>query len=553
MAKIKFLQVIAFVLLMSCQPVFAAISATAVWTARTDATAANVNAGFFNSAGSSAGTDYSTGTLAHSSGSDLSTSNGSTNPCTVHSTHAFTSDEVRNGLVISTTGAGGHFTTGRYEVTSLSGSDAVLDRACANAASESSGTWKLGGALSLQDSTDSTVLKQMSAGNKLYIKAGTYTLTGTLNVSATAGTATAHIVYEGFNSTPGDLPLPGSGNQPIIKGGVFLFGQYYRITNLQLEHTAGDLIQNGGNNVTLVNNKIIERSTSANIAAIAPGTYWTIIGNEIISYNGYGIKHSNDIVVQNNYFHDSNIGIQNNGSGNNYSNHYVNNIFESMVTGGITWTAAETTGDIVTGNTFFGGVSNKTGYGVNFATGNADKFLMHNIFYGLATAIQAADAADANQGTPIYSNWNAFNNNTANTSNAVLGTNDITSDPGFKNVAQITGTAGSLSASTLTDNSADFSNVVNNQDFIYVISGTGATAGVYAITGHTTHTLTLGTAPGGSGSNINYQLTTGHNLMPGPNMVNKGLGLGSFPGALPSYTTLGAISKMPGSPRRVQK
>jgi hypothetical protein len=55
-----------------------------------------------------------------------------------------------------------------------------------------------------------------------------------------------------------------------------------------------------------------------------------------------------------------------------------------------------------------------------------------------------------------------------------------------------------VSGSVLTQSGADFSDVTNNSDYVYIIKGTGVTPGRYKITGHTTTTLTLDSAPGDS-------------------------------------------------------
>ena len=60
------------------------------------------------------------------------------------------------------------------------------------------------------------------------------------------------------------------------------------------------------------------------------------------------------------------------------------------------------------------------------------------------------------------------------------------------------GETATISSSVLTQTGADFSDVTDNVDRIYIRKGTGITPGYYLITAHTTTTLTLFTDPGTS-------------------------------------------------------
>lgn len=57
---------------------------------------------------------------------------------------------------------------------------------------------------------------------------------------------------------------------------------------------------------------------------------------------------------------------------------------------------------------------------------------------------------------------------------------------------------GTVSGSVLTQTGANFSDVIDNTDYVYIIKGTGVTPDKYLITGHTGTTLTLASAPGDS-------------------------------------------------------
>jgi hypothetical protein len=60
----------------------------------------------------------------------------------------------------------------------------------------------------------------------------------------------------------------------------------------------------------------------------------------------------------------------------------------------------------------------------------------------------------------------------------------------------------------LTDSGKDFTalGITKGRDLVYVVSGTGVTAGIYRITAVGTTTLTLETDPGSSGSAISYRV-----------------------------------------------
>src|ERR1019366_2896798 len=97
-----------------------------------------------------------------------------------------------------------NFTAGRYEIVSVSGNAATLDRACGTTNNASGGTWYEGGAFANGETVISTTLV---AGNTLWIKAGSYTApTTNWNIGAWTGTATLSIAITGYNTTRGDSP-----------------------------------------------------------------------------------------------------------------------------------------------------------------------------------------------------------------------------------------------------------------------------------------------------------------------------------------------------------
>lgn len=86
--------------------------------------------------------------------------------------------------------------------------------------------------------------------------------------------------------------------------------------------------------------------------------------------------------------------------------------------------------------------------------------------------------------------------NTTQSSNVPLRENNQTAvNPSFSAITELTGSTATISTTTLTQTGA-FSTVTDNQDYIQVHSGTGATVGVYLITSHTDDTVTVNNSIG---------------------------------------------------------
>jgi hypothetical protein len=517
-----------------------ALAASTVFEIRQQATAANVNSGGFNPSNATPGTDYSQQLTAQYTFADLASTIGTTNPPVVTSaSHSFVSADCGNLIHIN---SGTNWTAGFYEIVSVSGGAATLDRACGTSASLSSGTYHVGGALSLQDASDSTVCNAMVAGNKVWVLGGashpTYTLSGTLNITTNGGTLT-QISWEGYNSVRGDKPT--GALRPVLNSKVFLCGNNFNFTSMIFSSNIAATQVSSGTRCHFYLCKFVLSATTANIAAVTAANYNTFLSCEFVSYAGRGLTCPNEILVANSYFHDSDIGILNTNGTGNYGSTYTNCIFDSMVTAGISYSGACDTSDIINGCTFFGGITNKTGTGISLVTNAANKVIINNIFTGLATGVSVTDASGALQGTSFFLNFNDFYSNTTDVSNCTKGPSDIALNPGFANVGQLTGTGATVSGSTLAITSA--TGITINQDFVYIISGTGATAQQYLITNVSGTTLTLSSAPGGSGTNIVYQITTGRNFYPGANMGSAG-SIGTMPGGLSTgFQTIGALQR----------
>ena len=148
-----------------------ALSATCVFEVRT--TGSDTNGGGFDPGVSSPGTDFSQQNAAQVAYTDLVI--GSTNTQLTSSANPFSSTSPGN--FINITGGSG-FTTGWYEILSVSGSTATMDRAVGTASS-TGGTGNLGGAFA----SPGQVASIWVGSNTMYIKKGTFSLSSTQNVS----------------------------------------------------------------------------------------------------------------------------------------------------------------------------------------------------------------------------------------------------------------------------------------------------------------------------------------------------------------------------------
>lgn len=212
-------------LILSVTPAFAAIASTARWNVRTDG--ANTNGGCFDPGVASPGTDYGAQASAQVAFTDLVI--GATNTQLTSAGNPFSSASVGNCIDI-TSGTG--FTTGWYEVTSVTGTTATMDRAVGTASS-TGGHGNLGGALL----TLAQASTNLVSGNTVNVKNGTYTLTSAVAITNSS-------IWSGYNSTYNDITTATS-TRPLITTatnsvGLIASGTSVALTlkNLQLTTTA---------------------------------------------------------------------------------------------------------------------------------------------------------------------------------------------------------------------------------------------------------------------------------------------------------------------------
>ena len=538
---------IAFILFLSTKICDAAISASAVFEFRSTATASMVNGGGFVTGAS--GTDYSLQDAAQWTASD-GTSNASTT--FTSATMTFTSAIVGNVLHLT---AGTNGTVGWYEITGYMDANTItLDRNCSTGAM-TNGTFYVGGALSLNSTLDDDFFEEISGANtadgvKVWFKNGTYTLGEGVSIAG-AGGDQKPIVVEGYNVTRGDAPT--GTNRPTIAQGANNWtysGANWDEYNIIRTGTGTTVL--GGNGVTkkLINCKVTNNSSTAARNSISD--FGWVVNCELGSYRGNAINTSSSssfVKIYGCYIWGSNNGVTIGGTGGSMNRSIMNSIIESCVTNAIVFTGAQTGDFLISGNTLYGS-ENTTGTGGNFITGTTQVKILNNIIYGFATGVSHADVQ-----TVGYDDYNDYNNNYSDVSNWTKGANDSVLAPSFTNVGQVTGTTGVFVAggSKLVDTSKDFTALlVAAGDIVYIVSGTGVTAGNYLIdsistTTNPNDTLNI-TIPASPGTNTTadkvYQITTGHNFAIGTNL--KALGFpGAFQGGLTTgYMDIGAVQRV---------
>ncbi len=502
------------------------ISSSSVFEIRSTATASNVNGGFFVTGAS--GTDFSQQDAAQFALTGV-TSAGAGNEILSASAAA---SMVGNGIKVV---SGTNFTTGWFEITAVTPGVSITCSTNQAGASISigvgaSGVMNVGGALSLGHTSDDSVFENAVSTNPgivFWIKNGTYTLGSTVSIGS-VGTSILHHRIIGYATTRGDNPV-GSTRPTLASGAaIFTLGNFWDLRNVILTGTASPLLQPGSGS-RIINNKIVNSSITADRAAVGAGNNMFIFRNELISYRGYGVS-SNTLaaMVYCNFIHSSKVGIHNFAAGN--PSNYSGNIVASCVTAAIQFTNSATEFNLIERNTLYGS-KNTTGIGVSFAAGVTNANLVNNIIYGFTTGVSHGAA------NTCVDDFNDYFNNDTDVTNWTKGSNDVAIDPAFVGVNQVTGSTATTSGSVLTQAGADFtaSGVVAGRDYIYLVSGTGITAGIYGITAVGTTTLTLDIAPGTNATADKvFQITTGQDFS-----IAGALGVG-YPGSFPGGYTIGS-------------
>lgn len=499
-------------------------SASETWIPNTTAGCATVG----TPTGGTFGIDYSQGTAAIATATNLTCTAGST---TVTSASGLFTRMMVGNLIHLTALTGTGAIVGWYELVNYTdANNVVLDRTPTNGVNNiTAGTFYVGGAMSLNSTLDDELFEVMLAGNVVWVK-GSLTLGESISVSATpAGTVTNHGKIIGYSSVRGDNPTGGS--RPTVSNGAssFLIATRWDVYNLIVTGTTTTTFSSGTSG-TLYNCKFINTSTTADRTGVAPSTS-ILVDCEAISYRGYACTvGSTTTTIDGCYFHDSNYGLRFTAADSTGFT-VMNTIISDNVSGSISMSGAAVGRVTYLNNTLYG-ASTPRGVGIGCVTGTGALALSNNIIYGFVSGVSLADA----QNFSLSVN-NNFYNNTTDRTNWNTSSTDKALDPQFTNVGYLSGSTATTSGSVLTQSGADFSSVTDGVDFVYIPSGTGITPGKYPITSHTTTTLTLGIAPGTNATADKvWNIVTGHDFSIGTNLKAQG-----FPGAFQAGLTTGYL------------
>jgi len=480
--------------------------------------------------GGTFGVDYSQQDAAELTNTDLSTSGAAATTVTSAS-GGFT--PVMAGNIIHIT-AGTNFTVGWYEIVSYTNTNnVVVDRTPSPSAGGSGGTFYVGGAMSLASTLDDDFFDIVVSGNTVFIKNGSYTL-GESVIAANGGGVTTQIRVEGYNSVRGDAPA-GLARPTIAAGAQSLFFNsdwYLQYLIITTTHSSGVDMQTGSRTAAC---KFVNTSTSTDRPALRLRGSNHSYSCEEISVAGHAIllvNSNTSYYITTNYIHNSKNGIASSVAG-------INVLIGDCIITACTFAAVGFTGAtvsmiLINANTLYGS-SSTYGTGITLAAGEGNISIINNIIAGCATGVSHGTSGQRG----VICDYNDFYNNDTDVTNVNKGVNSKSLNPQFTDVTELTGT-GSTSGGVLSDGVQNFSNVQDNVDYLYVISG--AAVGWCLITAHTATTVTLSPNPGDSGSVV-YEAALLHNFAIGTNL--KALGFpGVFPGGLTQgYTDIGAVQR----------
>lgn len=485
------------------------------------------------------GIDYSQGTAAITTATNLVGALATSSAPTVTSlTQPFGIQHTGNIIHIT---AGTSWTTGWYEIVSVSTTTATLDRACGGTAAPTGGTFHVGGALSLNSTLDNAffITTGIPAGSIIWFKNGSYTAGQSITISGPSA-ATAPILVIGYNALRGDNPT--GSNRPTIALAANTLTLTSAISNLIITGTAAAMVTGSASigGIELTNCKLVNTSSTAGRVALTPsGNSRGCVGCEFVSQNGIGVSSGGHaLALFGCYLHDSVTGASSTLSSGVHV--IVDCVFEGNTTADITDSGASQGTGTYANNTFYGREA-QMGIGMNCSansTATTGVAMINNIFYGKATAVLMNTATLLNADV----NNNYFNNTAIGSLfSPWMSAKQI--DPQFVGASQITGSAANTSGSVLTDSGANFSGVNDNVDFLHVTGGTGVTTGCYLITSHTATTLTVNNALGTDSSNdCTYWISNGHNFAIGANL-KAGAVPSVFGGQTNSYLDIGAVQR----------
>ena len=386
-----------------------ALSANTVWEVRANGAATN-GGGFVSGA---SGTDYSQQDSAHATRTDI-VIDATTDTDITSAADNFASDDVGN-IINITSGTG--FTTGRYEIVSVSAGVATLDRAVGTTGS-TGGNGTLGGAMTITDAN----FDEIETENTVWVKAdATHTITE--NINPAIQTTTGVIRLEGYNTTRGDRPT--GTDRPLISCGAnsFIVSAQWTDSHLRLTGTGTYVFgfTSARTNV-LAYTHVENTSGTSNRDAILCGSSGNVMlaHCELESTNGNAIDMTSsgpDFTMYGCYIHDSTTGFVTNNNNMCSINHCI---FDTCTT------AIESNAD-----DFIGQITNCTFYNSTTAI-DLDQFtgvFMDNVIDSCTSGFEVDSDA------PNYFDYNNWSNNTTDVTGVTKGGNATSASPGFADAA----------------------------------------------------------------------------------------------------------------------
>lgn len=476
--------------------------------------------------GATFGVDYSQQDSAKLTNTDLANATG-TNATVTSAGGGFTPAMVGNFMHIT---AGTNFTTGWYKIVAYNSANSVdLDRDPTASGAGSAGTFFVGGAMSMNSTLDDDFFETATATNgsgacTIFVRgaAGAVSLGEAVSISATGGTQNPINVI-GYASIRGDNPV--ASTRPLISCGAnaLTFGTNWNVSFVRFTGTSTPGVSAGIASVFSYC-KSTNTSTTAGRAAFTGAADVVFFACEGISYRGnaFAANASAGWVLDSCWFHASNWGVTTPAS-STPNGSLLRCIFSGNVAGAIDWSNCSNTGRLTWEALTLYGAADTRGTGINLNAANTDVLLKNSIISGFATGITHPTTTQ----TVGQGDYNDYYNNDTDVSGWLKGQNDKAVDPSFTNVSEVNGTAGAFTAANdrLVDTTKNFTALgVVAGDYLYIISGTGATAGIYGISSITTttnpnDTLVLDIAPGtNTTTDKTYQIAIGHNFLPTGNI-----------------------------------
>jgi len=379
-----------------------ALHADSVWEMRT--TGSNTNGGFFYDRDPGTSVDYSQQASAQLSLSDIATDGAGTT--LTSATGGFTAAMAGNGIYLT----GGGATAGWYEIVTYTDTNTVvIDRSAG--ASKSGVTGNVGGCVALPVDA---VFQALVAGNTLWIKAGTYTLTTYTNLQ-TNGTTTLPIYFKGYNATRDDAP---SGtDRPLVACGAYMieFGTYWWVSHVRATGTYTQVMRKTGTAI-LENCGAINTAGGANRSAFSSDNGDRLLCCDGESTNGYAFDLSAPAQVTNCIAQDSAVGYRlapNNGT-----------LSASVATGCVTGVLVGAVRIQVRKCTIYDCTT-----GISGTTGTSNAFV-DNIIDTCTTG-----ASFSSDYKSDYWDYNNYHGNGTDVSNVTKGANATAYDPDFENAA----------------------------------------------------------------------------------------------------------------------